>query len=936
MAEKFMFLIKGVALTEGKINKIVAAGIFIITFLIYLRTVAPTLSFWDCGEFITCSFIMGIPHPPGSPLLSLIGKVMSLIPFYDFRGTGLAEIAFRVNLLDVVLGGLTAMLAYLIMVRLIRKFKPSSGNRMETAIVLFSAAVTTFLIAFADEYWNNAIETETYMPSLFISMLALWLTLKWDERKKESASLKYLFLAASIIGLGNGIHPMSLLIVPSIFLLVLFGRPDWFASVKLWVYLGLFLLIFAIIGFFGGNEIFYLFIAVFGLATPIILYKLYQKSRELWKLTLIGIVLCSSLYVIGYSVYPTVMVRASKHPSINEGDPQNWERYKDYLNREQYGQGTMAGMISTIPARKADFNYQFGYMYLRYLLEQFPKWGPTINLTFHNNRSADVPGEVDIINIVPLSVLLFSLLLYGLFTHIRLDPRRFLSLFAFFLATGIGLVLYLNMDNPQVRERGYFFLLSYYTIMFWIGFGIYGVITDVREWMESKKLSRFLTPATIGLLVLFGTLAPAAALSNHIDPRFTNFQVHDRSDDWTPWDYAYNILDSCDKDAILFTNGDNDTFPLWYLQEVKGFRRDIRLVNLSLLNTDWYILQLKNEGKDLGPQYTSGLSVPMKYDDKFIETVLTARSEQSVLRRVWPNDGKEVEAAGIKWRLVTPQKIESQDGPVAILRVQDEMVKNIIDWINWKRPIYFAVTVARENMIGLDEHLSMEGMVYRLVQTAARPGEMLVNIPVLDNNVFNKYKYRGLSDPRNYIPPNTRHLVTNYFIGFAQLAERYASMGDSVNALRAAKGALTKTSNDLGKRILLYQVLASINMKTEVKNYIDGEMKSHDYRQSSLDDRLHLYALLDRIGEREKAYSLVQTEQNNMTGDFSRTEVWKTYATVLYSIGNYSGALAAIDKILTISPNDKMVQESRDVLIKQMNENASRDSVKYSYEKVRE
>ncbi|MFA6470583.1 MAG: DUF2723 domain-containing protein [Candidatus Latescibacterota bacterium] len=924
-------------MTEGKINKIVAAGIFVIMFLIYLITVAPTLSFWDCGEFITCSYIMGTPHPPGSPLLSLIGKVMSLIPFYDFRGTGLGEIAYRVNLIDVILGAMTAMLAYLIIVRLIRKFKPSTGNGYETAIVLFSAAVTAFLIAFADEFWNNAIETETYMPSLFISMLALWLTLLWDERKKEPGALKYLFLAALIIGLGNGIHPMSLLIVPSIFLLVLFGRPDWFASVKLWVYLCLFLFVFALIKFFGSYEVFYLFVAVFGLAAPIVLYKLYQKSKELWKLTLIGIVLCSSLYVIGYSVYPTVMVRASKHPAINEGDPQTWARYKEYLNREQYGQGTMMGMISTIPARKAEFSYQFGYMYLRYLLEQFPKWGPTINLSFHNNRSADIPGDVNIVSIVPLSVLLFSLLLYGLYTHVREDVRSFLSLFAFFLATGIGLVLYLNMDNPQVRERGYFYLCSHYTIMFWIGFGIYGVITDIREWIESKKLTRILAPATVGLFIVFGTIAPAAALSNHIDPRFTNFQVHDRADDWTPWDYAYNILISCEKDAILFTNGDNDTFPLWYLQEVKGFRKDIRLVNLSLLNTDWYILQLKNEGTNISSQYTSGLSIPMKYDDQFIVNMLTGRNEQSILRRVWPVEGREVEAAGIKWKLVTPQQIQSQEGPIAILRVQDEMVKNIIDWINWTRPIYFAVTVARENMIGLDAHLSMEGMVYRVVQTTARPGEMLVNIPVLDNNVFNKYKYRGLSDPNNYIPPNTRHLVTNYFIGFAQLAERYASMGDSTNALRAAKGALTKTSNDLGKRVLLYQVLASANLNTQVKNYVKEEMAASDFPMSSFDNRLHLYALLDRVGERSRAYSFVQAEQNRMTDDFSKTEVWKTFAALLYSGGYYSGALAALDKILTIAPGDKSVIESRELLLKEfLGSSTSRDSTKYSYEKVRD
>ncbi len=366
---------------------------------------------------------------------------------------------------------------------------------------------------------------------------------------------------------------------------------------------------------------------------------------------------------------------------------------------------------------------------------------------------------------------------------------------SFFVVSSLGLVLYLNMDNPQVRERGYFFLGSYQIIMVWIGMGVYGLIADIREWLEEKNMLRALAPVTVGLFAIFGTLPPAAALSNHIDPGFTNYQVHDRSDDWAPWDYGYNILVSCEPNAILFTNGDNDTFPLWYLQEVKGFRKDVRIINLSLVNTDWYILQIKREG----------VTVPIEYDEQYIRNTLAGKMEESVSRRIWPAEGKEVEAAGITWKLTSPQKVRTQDGEIGILRIQDIMVYNIINWVKWSRPLYFAVTVARENMSGLDDYLSMEGMVYRITRNKARPGEMQVNVPVLDENVFKKYKYRGLNDPGNYVPPNTTHLVTNYFIGFAQLAERYVAVGDTANAFRAVKGAIETTSNDLSRRVLLYQ-----------------------------------------------------------------------------------------------------------------------------------
>ena len=117
-------------MTAGKANTIVALIIFTITLIIYIMTVAPTLSFWDCGEFITCSYIMGIPHPPGSPLLSLIGRVFSFIPFHDYRGQGTNEIAYRINMIDVILGALTVMLTYLIMVKLIRKFRPSTFSKL--------------------------------------------------------------------------------------------------------------------------------------------------------------------------------------------------------------------------------------------------------------------------------------------------------------------------------------------------------------------------------------------------------------------------------------------------------------------------------------------------------------------------------------------------------------------------------------------------------------------------------------------------------------------------------------------------------------------------------------------------------------------------------------------------------------------------------------
>jgi tetratricopeptide (TPR) repeat protein len=851
--------------------------------VVYLATMAPSLSFWDCGEFITCSYIMGIPHPPGAPMLSLVGRVMSLIPFVDPRGIGTGEIAYRVNMIDVLLGALTVMLTYFIMLRIIHRFRPYRGSRLEESIAGFAAALTALTIGFADEFWTNAIETETYMPSLFMSMVALWLALRWHELRKERGAVRYLFLAAYIIGLGNGVHLSVLLIAPTIFLVVLFGRPDWFASKNLWGGIFVLLGVAAAVKLFTGLTLLYSLMALFALVVPLLLSRFYRHEQRVWMLTLCGLMLCGSLYVIGFSVYPTVMVRASTEPSINEGDPDTWERYRLYIERDQYGQENMyVGMFN----RNAGAYYQFGFMYARYLIQQFPSWGPTVPVTFRNDSTADQPIGANVVETVYLPVFLVSLLLYGLYTHAREDKKIFAALLLYFLATSVGLALYLNMENPQVRERGYFFLGSYYIIMYWIGLGVWGIVTDFIEWLRETGRNRFETPAAAVLMVLFATLPPTAVLSRHINPNFTNYEVHDRTHDWIPWDYGYNILISCEPNAILFTNGDNDTFPLWYLQEIHGIRKDVRIINLSLLNTPWYIKQVKNENTNIHHKYLKTIdediiasrevsdapdTVPMKYTDDYIDDVICGSSDESFSIRMLPPEGKEITAAGITWTLPPAHILDMSDGQkVGLLRIQDVMVAQIIQWLNWERPIYFAVTVAQQNKIGLERHLAMEGMVYRLNDHLLE-SDVPVNVERMEENVFTRYRYRSLDDPTIYKPPNTVKLVTNYFIGFAQLSERYASRGDQDNAVRAARAAIERTPNDFSSRLFLYQVFYTGNMPDQLTPFLEDEITSGDYtdwRHTLQEDRMLLAALCDYAGLADEADAVVTFEAGIAGDDF--------------------------------------------------------------------
>jgi len=835
------------AVNTGKLNTMVALTVFMVMFFIYQLTVAPTISFWDSSEFITCAAIMGIPHPPGSPLLSLLSRVMMIIPFYDSRGSGFESIAYRINLLAVLSGALTVMLTYLITVKLITRITPFRGTVAHDGLIMFSALLSGLMAGFSHQFWENSVEIETYMPVLFISMLAVFFSLKWEDslrctrrvatqrnaakKKDEPDSLRcnavktknispnslypqidwggYLLLAVYLIGLGMGIHLYVLLITPTVFLIVLSAKPSpnglnrgWFSDVRLWVTLALIIIGIFLLKHFGKTELFIMIMVIISISGPFLFTRLLYKGMQTWKNTLFGMLLCLSLFAVGYSVYPTIMVRAFKKPAINEGNPDNWNRYSEYLNRSQYGQGNMyRGMF----VRNASFDYQFHYLYLRYFLRQFPEWGPSPEITFTSDRSPDYPGrKVLIRNHAYLPVFLMLLLLFGIYFHIRNDIRRFGMFFLYFLVSSIGLVLYLNMENPQVRERGYFFLGSFQIIMVWIGIGVYGVISFVRNHLST----RLLTPVTAFMIAVFASLIPTALLSGHIDPDYTNYQVHDRSKNWIPYDYATNMLQSCGKNAVLFTHGDNDTYPLWYAQYVNGVRKDVRVVNLSILNAPWYIKQLRDEGE----------TVPIVLSDDFIDNKLCASSLASYKTLLWTPEPKEVTLASLTWKI--PPTYITGNGENGILSVSSYMVAHIIDKINWRRPVYFSTYVEPSKMIGLVQYMSMEGLVFHLTKEKSGSEDYYVSAPILRHNIFEKYRYRGITDPEVYKSPETVKLLHNYFIAFVDLFDRYMEMGDKDNALLSAQRAYEFSLQDTLRLEILRQALSERGLDEEINNII--------------------------------------------------------------------------------------------------------------------
>ena len=700
-------------------HRLVGLAVFAGAFGLYLKTLAPTVSFWDCGEFIASSYILGVPHPPGAPLYVLLGRVFTLLPF--------GEIAWRVNLMSALSSALGIWFVYLCAIALARRtlggtsLEPFGDNRDYSVVA--GAAVAALSLAVSYTYWFNAVEAEVYGYSILFLTAGMWLIFYWEGTRHGPGNDRWLFLIAYLFGLGGGIHLLCLLTIPSLLILA------WHADERLRRLIIVLLIVGAasglallVVGPGTGSN------GAFGLGLLGGLYYLYGKDRRCCWL-LLGALL---LFALGYSTYAALFVRSGLNPGIDENDPETLAAFIKFLNREQYG--TDSQLLGMFQARAAR-SFQFWHLQMKYFLQQFPL--PVLEIPLSFRRATDPNLEQISVSLVP-----YLMGLAGMAWHAVGDRQRFWSLLLLFVIMGFGLSFYLNMPDPQPRERHYVFGGMFCAFALWMGLAWCGFLELIRRrfpaFQQRTGSSRLVAIALLGLALPTGIAA-------------RQYHIHDRTGDYIAYDYAYNILQSCDEHSLLFTNGDNDTFPLWFLQEVEGVRQDVRVVNLSLLNTNWYIKQLR----DREPK------VDILYADEFIDSTLTDTHRVDVERRYWPKP-KEVTAAGLKWEVPAPAGYN-------VLRVQDVMMVKIIDWNQWRRPIHIAITVPEDNQVNLGPHLQLTGMTYRLTEEV-NPG---ADVASLEKNLFEVFQFRSINDPDVYKDEQSSRLLTNYRAGLLQLAEAY-------------------------------------------------------------------------------------------------------------------------------------------------------------------
>ncbi len=776
-----------------KLNRIIAFLLFVVGVVVYGKTVAPTTSYWDCGEFIACSYILGVPHPPGSPLYILIGRIFTMLPIAE-------DIGLRVNLISVLASALTVMLTYLIIVRLIRLWRGTPTSLQDKVITYTGGVIGALALAFSDSFWFNAVEAEVYAPSIFFTALVVWLILVWLEKvdSDEPASDRILLVIAYVVGLATGVHLLNVLALPTVFLLIYFKKARLnlasFSKFALLSVLG-FISIYSfgpfegfgiinglplILKEFGFVGVIAFFLALFGA----VVWSVVNRRRIAF------LVLASLLLItVGYSTYTALYIRSNLQPAINENNPNVPERFVKYLKREQYGE------IHFWPRNAPFWEYQIKKMYIRYFGWQFIGKGTTRGPDGYIAETLSTRG---------LMGLPFLVGLIGMFHHFRRDWKRASAVLTLFILTGVAIAIYLNQEDPQPRERDYAYVGSFFAFALWIGIGAASLVELMFGAIRHSAVLRKIGVAA--MIVLLFVAVPYKMFA-------FNYDEHDRTGNYVAYDYSYNILQSCEPNAILFTNGDNDTFPLWFLQYVYNIRRDVRVVNLSLLNTSWYIKQLRDEEPKvpirLSDQAIDKLQPRLWEDRKIVlpvsrERVLAELAKGEDNATLKPEDVPENPKVEFILRGTLPAPPYG-----SAIRVQDLMIIHILQANQFRRPVYFAVTVSPTNMLGLDNrrnkdlpnYLRMDGLAFKVMPYGG-PDEF-ISPKKLEENLFTKFQYRNLDNPEVFYNYNIQGLLQNYRSAFLRLANYYLTLGkDEPSMKERALRVLDKMNEVMPEEVL--------------------------------------------------------------------------------------------------------------------------------------
>jgi hypothetical protein len=712
-------------------------------------TLAPTVTLWDAGEFITASKVLGIPHPPGTPLFVLLGHIWAgALPIGGY--------AWRLNLMSACFSAAGAGCYFLVAHRVLA----GEPAWLRTG----AAAAAALLSAFVFTHWQNSNETEVYTVATFSIAAMAWLVVRWRDLRAsgDARAIHLLLLIVYIAALSIGNHLLALLAGPAVSVFIaqtLRTTPavasgdrqmewaEWAVLTTLWIVL---------IAVGLGSTKLLIVGGVFLLSS--VVFCIMNGSTAF-------AILATVMAAVGISIYAFLYIRSGLQPLLNEAAPDNWTNLLAVIRREQFGsRGLFANPM--VPGRfrtPAVFGEQF-VNFLQYCSWQWARAWPAIPM-------------------VAVSLVFVTLGTIGFDGARRRDAGLAWLLGVLWLVTGVGLVLYMNfkagfslfwdkypsIEQHEVRERDYFFAVSFQT---WGVFAALGLAHVVGRLAAQRR-------AAVGIAVgIVVTLLPFGA-------NFTAASRRHGADAYAARDFAYNLLQSVEPYGVLFGFGDNDTFPVWYLQEVEGVRQDVTLINLSLANLDWYLRQLAQRPirpfdparapaiyRALAPpQPPSGSPLPLSEQD--------IRGMQPVQLR---DDG--VFRAGTF-------ELPVRKGEV--LRTADQVILYTIALsLPNHRPVTFGVSSGRGSWLGLDPQLVYQGLVFKVEPGADTTRRYVRGVqgPMVDSartrllvdSVFEWGKMFETPDSLE-LEPAAEQVAHSFAVPFLELGNAAAVRGDQRQAL---------------------------------------------------------------------------------------------------------------------------------------------------------
>ena len=621
---------------------------------LYVLTLSPETAMWDTSEYIAAAYTLGIPHPPGNPFFVLLGRVFTLLPIAP-------NVAERVNVLAALSSSVAAGSWFLITERVLVGWFTERWQRIAGGAIAVLIGSTAFTV------WAQSVVNEkVYTVSLAGLAVAAWLIVRWCDEPDGARADKTLVLIAYTIGVGYAVHMAGLLVAPAVGLAILIRRP---------------------------------------------------RTIMRWKL----ILACAGAVVLGGSSFATQPIRAAHFPAVNEGEPTacrtglklgctlskgTYEAFMYNFNRGQYGKPALSDR------RGMDYTAQVGMWWLYF------KW------QWLRDAHGQMPGLQG-----ALAAVFLVLGLLGGWVHWKRDPRSFAFFGPLMFTLTLLLIYYLNFlygasqapelgDTVQreVRDRDYFFLWSFSAWSVWAALGLTYVWESLAAVIEhqDQKLGK----EVVELPTNRAWAATSPVLLVALVPLFANWQSASRHGQTDTADFAIDLLNSVEPYGVLVTVGDNDTFPLWYAQEVLHVRRDVLIANTSLLNTDWYGRQMIRRNVD-------------DYDEARGPAVYRGRKWQKPSGPVLKMSYAEADAIPLGQDVTQPMlfvkdRIRAIVQPRFLARA-DIMVLQMIK--DGSRPIYMSRTsggYAQE--LGLGGYMLTQGLARKLMPDSVRAAGDTVNV----------------------------------------------------------------------------------------------------------------------------------------------------------------------------------------------------------------